>query len=333
MAKYEVENHFISIKTFFTINLPNFQGAFAVSATMKKVLISGGTGLVGEALQNHLKSAGNSVHVLTRTPSVKGQFFWNPETKEMDIAAFEGVDSLVHLAGAGIADKPWTPARKQIIIDSRTKSSATLLQAILKHKIPIKNFVSASAIGFYGSRTDGHKHVENEPAASDFLGYSVKKWEQSTSAFRNEGIRTVQLRIGVVLAKNGGALQKMTKVPILSPLGSGKQYIPFIHIDDLCKMFLFAIENKELNSVYNAVATEQINNKRFTQILAKKVKKIYLGLPVPAFVLKLVLGEMACIVLDGNAIRNDKILETGFSFQFDDAESALENIYSTIEKT
>ncbi len=292
---------------------------------MGKVLISGGSGLIGKRLSFLLRSKGYEVSILSRTHKNESEYLtyvWNIEKGTIDQAAFDQVEHIIHLSGSGIADKRWTEKRKQDIINSRVASTQLLLQNVKDLQIPLKTFISSSAIGYYGAVTSETIFDETSNPADDFLGKVCELWEQSAFQFAKENIRTVAIRTGIVLSKTGGALAKM-KTPVISPLGSGKQYMPWIHIDDLCNIYIKVIEDEKMSGVYNGVAPEHQTNTSFSKILAKAVKRPFLPIGVPAFLLKMIFGEMAAILLEGSRVSSQKIQDTEFSFQFPNLSSAL----------
>ena len=300
---------------------------------MKTVLITGGTGLVGSRLTDMLLAKGYAVAHLSRSsgknPHVK-TFLWNVEKGEIDENALLEADYLVHLAGAGIADKRWSAARKREISESRTKS--ILLIANKLENIPhhIQALVSASGISYYGMDTGAEKVSEQHGVGADFLADVRVAWEAAADAVATLGIRTVKLRTGIVLSNSGGALPQLA-LPIRwgvgAPLGSGKQYQSWIHIDDLCRLYIKAIEDNTMQGAYNAVAPNPITNAEFTQAVAKCLKRP-LWLPnIPAFFMKLLLGEMAAVVLGGNYILSQRIeQETDFQYLFTDLQKTLEDL-------
>lgn len=295
---------------------------------MKKVLISGGTGLIGKRLSTLLQSKGYEVRLLSRNKKAVSDyqtFLWNIEEGYIDELAFKDVDYIIHLAGAGISDRKWTKKRKKAIIDSRVLSTELLLQTISKLKTPVKAFISSSAIGYYGSITSDTIFEETHQPANDFLGEVCKQWEDAVFKYKDKNIRTVAIRTGIVLSKNGGALSKM-KTPIISPLGNGKQYMPWIHIDDLCEMYIKAIEDESMEGVFNGVSPEHQTNKSLSKILAKSLKKPFLPIGVPSFILKLVFGEMATILLNGSRVSSEKIKNAGFSYKHSTLINALEDL-------
>lgn len=297
-----------------------------------KILITGASGLVGSHLAPLLLEKGHAVAHLGRGKGNNSQvtyFRWNPEQNELDTAATEWADLVVNLAGAPVADKRWTEARKKTIIDSRVKGLRLMADAIKKQvKKPVA-LISASAVGIYGITTNEKIYSETDLPAADFFGDCCRQWETAADLFEEMQIRTVKLRIGVVLAKDGGALPKLAgpvKWGIGSPLGSGKQWIPWIHIDDLCAMFIKAIEDESLAGAYNAVGSQHTTNRMFVKAIGKTLKRPVFMPAVPAFALKLLLGEMAGIVTEGSRISNEKIRKTGFQFQYEKLEDALNNL-------
>lgn len=290
---------------------------------MAKILITGGTGLVGTKLTKLLIEKNHEVVILSRNPSQKNEFKWDIANNFIDEKAFENIDFIIHLAGAGIADERWSNERKKELIDSRVQSANLLFENIKKLKIPLKGFISASGIGYYGAVTSENIFDETSKPGNDFLAEICKKWEAAALQFEKEKIPVTILRTGVVLSSTGGALEKM-KTPIVTPLGSGKQYLPWIHMDDLCEMYLKAVENN-LHGIFNAVAPEFHTSYSFSKTLAKSIQKPFVGIPVPSFLLKIMFGEMAIILLEGSKISAKKIEKNGFSFRFKTLEKALDS--------
>ena len=291
---------------------------------MTTILITGGTGLVGQLLTSKLLAKNYTVRVLTRTPKNTNEFSWDISSGYIDEKVFKNLDYIIHLAGAGIAEKKWTESRKQEIIDSRTKSTKLLFDKVVELKINLKGFISASAIGYYGAVTSQKVFTEDDKSANDFLGNVCQLWEQSALEFNNINIPTVILRIGIVLSKKGGALEKM-KTPIISPIASGKQFLPWIHIEDLTDMFIFVLENN-LTGIYNAVAPETQTSFSFSKLLAKKSKKLFLPIGVPSFLLKLFFGEMSIILTTGSRVSSEKIKNAGYTFSYKTLKKSLDNL-------
>lgn len=299
---------------------------------MKNVLITGGTGLIGKHLSERLIQSGYRVSVLSRERNNNSKipvYAWDVEKKKIDNEALENVDYIVHLAGANISERRWTEKRKQLILDSRVKSSNLIFEELKKKNIKLKAFISASAVGYYGAVTSNKIFNETDFAPNDFLGETCRLWEQTTKQFENVGIRTVIIRAGIVLAKEDGALSKMmgpVKMGIGSAIGDGKQYIPWIHIDDICNIFIKAIEDDAMHGAYNAVSPDPKTNKEFTKTLAKVLNAPFWFPAIPAFALKLMFGKMSEIFLKGSRVSSDKISATGFQFRFPELEKALKNI-------
>jgi hypothetical protein len=298
----------------------------------KNILITGASGLVGSRLTERLLQKGYHVVHLGRakkqgkTPS----FRWDIVNGEIDADAFTGIDAIVHLAGAGVADKRWTEARKKEILESRTKSTALLFEKLKSGNHQVKTFVSASAMGYYGFVGDSKKEFfEDDAAGTDFLAQVTKQWEEEVDKISSLGIRTCKMRIGIVLSGKGGALKQMAapiKYGVGAPLGTGKQILPWIHIDDLCSMFIKAIEDDKLQGAYNATGASYCTNAELTKVIAKVLHKP-LWLPnVPGFVLKIMLGEMAEMVLSGSKVSSKSIQQAGFEFKFTDLEKAVADL-------
>ena len=298
---------------------------------MKKILIAGGTGFVGKKLIPFLVEKGYSIHVLTRKPSANSSknirfFQWEIERQYIDKKAFEGVEILINLTGANIGEKRWTEQRKKEIIDSRINSIDILYQYISENKFNINTFISSSAVGFYGAVTTDKTFVETSENGNDFLASVSQKWEDATLKFNDLGIRTVILRKGVILGKEGGMVKKLSplaKLGINVSLGSGKQYLPWIDIRDLVRLYDFFLSNAQLSGIYNAVATEQITMSDLSKALLQAFGKKSFLPNAPAFVIRLLFGEMAVMLLEGSKVSNEKLKTTGFSFEFDTIEKSL----------
>ena len=296
----------------------------------KNVLISGGSGFVGRSLTTLLLAKGYSVSILSRSEKQnKGDVFyykWDVAKQTIDDEAILKADYIIHLAGENIAEKRWTAKRKAAIIDSREKSTQLLYSVLKKHYKKLDAFVSASAVGIYGAVNGEEICTEYMKPANDFLGYTCQKWEDSIDFIENLNIRTVKIRTGLVLGKNDGFLKKLIplfKYRLGSALGSGKQYMPWIHVDDLCAIYLQAISDTSMEGPYNAAICDNTTNTIFSKTMAR-IYGYSIWLPnVPAFMLKLVMGEMANIVLTGRRVSSDKIEQTGFEFKYNNLEEAL----------
>ena len=305
---------------------------------MATVLITGGTGLVGKALGHALLEKGYTVIILSRQTNQQSAVanltyaIWDVEEQTIDKEAVTIADYIIHLAGAGVADKRWTKKRKQEIVLSRVESSKLIVESMKTIPNKVKSVISSSAIGWYGPDSvipNPQPFTENDPADDSFLGNTCKKWEESIDAVTQSGIRLVKLRTGIVLSKEGGALKefiKPLKFGIAAILGNGKQIISWIHINDLVSMFIAAIENENMNGVYNAVAPNPVSNKELTLQLVKSRNKFFIPVHVPSFILKIVLGEMSIEVLKSSTVSCEKIQGTGFTFDFPDIRTALENL-------
>lgn len=305
---------------------------------MQTVVITGGTGCIGKNLTQKLIAKNYKVIILSRnktTPSQQQKVsfaYWNVDKQLIDETAIENVDFIIHLAGAGIAEERWTKKRKQDIIDSRTKSSNLLINTLKKINHKPKAIISASAIGWYGENKNDIPFTENNLPAKDFLGNTCKQWEDSISKAETIGIRVVKLRTGIVLSKYGGAMKEFIK-PIkwcIAPiLGSGKQIISWIHIDDLCNQYIYAMEHEKLQGSFNAVAPTTINHKNFMLALVQKIKgKFYLPIHLPTFLLKIMLGKMSVEILKSTNVSSKKIEDAGFQYKYKTIDEALENLLS-----
>jgi uncharacterized protein len=293
----------------------------------KKILITGGTGLIGTRLSKMLFDRGYEVCLLTRKKKTHGtqSFVWNIDQHYIEPGAFAGVQAIVHLAGEGIADKPWTEARKEVLLTSRTKSTRLLYDELKLGNHKVKAVICASGINYYGVEDQSQPYREEDPAGKDFLADLTRKWEAEEDKLA-ELVRVCKVRTSTVLSKKGGALQRLAE-PVRwyvgAPLGSGEQYMNWIHIDDLCAIYIRLIEDETLRGAYNAVTPTPVTNREFTQALARVLKKP-LWLPaVPEFALKLIVGELSYILLKGGRASADKIERTGFKFSFPDLEGAM----------
>ena len=299
---------------------------------MATVLITGGTGLVGKHLCKHLKNAGYDVAILSQVRYNKSEFpiyYWNWKKQEIDEVALQNSDFIIHLAGANIANQRWSNQRKKLIVDSRVKSAEFLHKKIKELHLSPTAFISASAVGYYGMETSQKIFKESNTPSTDFLGQTCRLWEKAATNTYDSRIRTTLIRTGIVLTQNDGALAKMLqpiKLGAISAIGNGKQYMPWIHIDDLCAIFLKAITDPRMHGAYNATAPEHHTNKSFTKAIAKSLgKKMWLP-NLPAFLLKLTLGEMANMLLFGSRTSSKKIIDKGFQFKFPTLERALKSL-------
>ena len=307
---------------------------------METVLLTGGTGTIGKQLTAHLLKKGYNVIIVTRKippgNSVKtgvSYASWNINEQRMDTAALQKADHIIHLAGAGVVDKRWSTQYKKEILDSRTKSSELLINSMNKIDNKIKTLVSASAIGWYGPDTTSSQQygfTEDVLPNNDFLGTTCRLWEESVDHASSLGKRVVKLRTGIVLSRHGGALEEFKK-PLrfgtAAILSSGKQIVSWIHVDDLCRMYTEAIQNPLISGAYNAVAPGPVSNKTLTLQLAKTIRNnSFIPVHVPAFVLKLMLGESSIEVLKSCTVSCKKIKDAGFTFLYPSIEVALNDL-------
>jgi uncharacterized protein (TIGR01777 family) len=297
-----------------------------------KILVSGGTGLVGQELVKVLAIRGHETLILTRNisqGSLQNYFHWDPKKDQFDISALDDVDCLIHLAGAGISKGRWTKKRKETLHNSRIASAKFLHRKCLELKVSPKYFISCSAIGWYGGINDLEPKTEDMNAYPDFLGNMCADWEAAADLFKNIGCQVSKLRLGLVLSNGGGALPIISfpvKYGIGSVLGSGKQSMPWIHLEDLCAIFIHLVEGLLPHSIYNAVSPNCVTNKEFTRCIAKTLNRP-LWLPnVPSFILRILFGEMSLILLKGSPVSANKLSDYGFSFQFPQLSDALCNL-------
>lgn len=296
----------------------------------KNVLISGGTGFIGKHLTDLLIGKGYTVSVLSRSrkQNTADVFYykWDVSAGFIDEEAVLKADYIIHLAGENIAEKRWTKERKEAIVQSREQSIKLIYDVLKKNNKKLDAFVSASGVGIYGAINGSEICNENTAPANDFLGTTCQKWEAAADTIASLGIRTVKIRTGLVLGKDDGFLKKLTpifKFRLGSALGSGKQYMPWIHVDDLCAIYLEALNNGTMNGAYNAAIYDNTTNATFSKTLAK-IYGYSLWLPnVPAFLIQLAMGEMAQIILTGRRVSSIKIEETGFKFRFTTLKEAL----------
>ncbi len=303
---------------------------------MDTVLITGGTGLIGTALSGFLVSRGFQVIILSRNPksyrsNSPGISYaaWNPDENSANEEAFRQARYVIHLAGAGVADKPWTDKRKLEIVESRTKSSALLVKAMSRIPNKIEAVVSASAIGWY-KQNPSRPSVETDPPDTGFLGETCRAWEDSVKPIRDLGKRLVILRTGIVLSPAGGAFPEFARpvrFGIAGILGNGKQIISWIHIEDICRLYMEAMQNEAWSGIYNAVAPNPVNNKTFTLELARKMKgSFFIPMPVPDFILRFKLGDRSEEVLKSSNVSADKLKHQGFQFIFPTIDTAFRDL-------
>lgn len=296
----------------------------------KNVLLTGGTGFIGKHLTDVLIDNGFTVSVLSRSArentSLITYYKWNLKSNYINEEAILQADYIIHLAGEGIVEKRWTKERKKVIIESRVQPIDLICSILKKNNKSLDAFISASAIGIYGAVTSPEICTEDSAPANDFLGKTCQEWEQAVDKIGALGIRTVKVRTGIVLGKNEGFLKKVApgfKIGFGTVLGTGKQYLPWIHVEDLCAIYLKAITDQNLRGPYNACITDNTTNLTFSKTLANLFGYTIWLPKIPPFILKLVMGKMSAAVLEGQRVSSEKIKKTGFEFQFTDLEKAL----------
>jgi len=298
---------------------------------MKKiVLITGANGMLAKHLAKQMEEE-YSVRFLTRKKTQINEYLWDLENNYIDPRALKDVHIIIHLAGSSIAEKRWTKKRKQLILSSRIDSAHLILETLKKHKITIDLFISASAIGYYGTTTTDEIFNEESQQGNDFLSSVCSKWEDATHTFKSSNVanRIAIMRIGIILAHNDGALKKIArpiKYGLGAVLGNGKQYMPWIHIQDLCRAFKFIIINEQLKGIFNVVSPEHITNVELTKRIGKVLNRPILFPPIPTFIIRGLFGEMGIILLNGSRVSSDKIRSKGFSFNYEHINDALNDV-------
>ncbi|MCX2481299.1 TIGR01777 family oxidoreductase [Pedobacter sp. MC2016-15] len=298
------------------------------------ILLTGATGMLGKELIKSLLENGYQVSILSRKPAEIRNvqvFLWDVTKREIDKRCLQGVSTIIHLAGENIAKEKWTDKRKKEIIDSRVESARLLFDTLSSEPNQVKNFISAAAVGFYGNRGDEILREES-PAGRDFMAECCSQWEEAADQFKQAGLRVVKIRTGVVLSKDDGALPQMS-VPVKffvgAPLGTGKQWIPWIHHSDMTQIYLHALKDQSIQGTYNACAPFPVTNKTLTKAIAKALHRPVWPFNVPVFVMKTILGEMSAVVLNSTNTSAQKLLDTGFIFSYTQLEDALSDIYGS----
>jgi uncharacterized protein (TIGR01777 family) len=295
-----------------------------------KILLVGGTGLIGSFLKNKLIEEGYTVNILSRRKSKDSQtFLWNNDEEYIDLAAFKGVSGIINLTGANIAEGRWTEKRKEILYNSRILSTRLLFETIKKNKVALDFFINSSAIGYYGTKKSTKIFKEDNVSGSDFLAKICIDWETEALRFNELNIRTIIVRTGIVLTKHKGAFEKIKlpiKFGILPIFGDGKQVFSWIHIDDLIAVFMNSITNKNYIGPYNAVAPINNTYLEFNRKIAEVLQKKVITIKIPTFMLRLIFGELTETLTNGNQIAVEKLSNNGFNFKFKDLDSALSNL-------
>ena len=294
------------------------------------VLITGANGILAKQLAEFLKYD-YSIRFLTRKVKSENEFYWDIDKRYVDPNALFGVNHIIHLAGTSIADKRWTKNSKRDIIESRVDSAVLIQEELIKQESVISSFISASAIGYYGTKTTETILTEESPKGTDFLSDVCDKWELIAESFKLKKIaeQASILRIGIILSQNGGLLQKIKK-PIKyylgAVLGDGKQYIPWIHIYDLCIMIKYILDNKNVHGTFNAVSPDYVTNYEISNLIAQKLNRTIILPNIPKFIIRIFFGEMSVIILEGTRVSPDKIINSGFIFKFNKLRKALNNL-------
>ncbi|MBK1896927.1 TIGR01777 family oxidoreductase [Chryseobacterium paridis] len=294
------------------------------------VLITGANGMVARELSKNLEKD-YTVRFLTRKKNKANEYEWDIHKGTIDESAFENISHVIHLAGANISEKRWSEERKKEIISSRIDAAKLILDTLKKKNIRLKSFISASAVGIYGAQTSQNIYAEDDEKANDFLGKVVRLWEAAADEFLKENIaeRVVKIRTSIVLSEKEGALNKMAvpiKFGIGSPIGTGKQYMPWIHLTDMCRIYEFALKNPHVHGAYNSASPQHTTNENFTEKIAEVLHKPLFMPNIPAFILKLLFGELSVALLEGSRVDSQKIQDAGFQFQYPDLKNALQDL-------
>jgi len=298
---------------------------------MKTILITGGSGMIGSRLSEILFEKGYNVIWLSRERNMNAeipQYRWNYQKNEIDKEALEKANVIIHLAGSNLGKGLWTPRKKQQIVESRVQTTKMLLGTVMLMSKRPEAFISASAVGYYGMHTSNKIYTEeDQPAQNDFLSSTCKKWEAAALGFHEElGIRTVVLRTAFVISNDNEGFKKMkmlTKFGMGASFGNGKQYMSWIYLEDLCNMYVKAVENKLMHGIYNAVAPQHVTNAEFTRALAKELHRPLFFPNIPSFLMRLIMGKSAGMVLEGSRVSSQKILSTGYQFLYPSVNEAI----------
>lgn len=305
---------------------------------MKTVLITGGSGMIGKRLSDLLIEKGYKVIWLSRERFKNAKiprYRWDYRKNEIDIEALEQADIIVHLAGYSLGEDSWTRHKKQVIVESRVQTSKLLLDTCKSINKTLEAFISASAVGYYGMVTDDKIYTESDkPARNDFLSRTCKKWESAAFRFDEElSVRTVAIRTAFVISGQSDAFKKMTlpvRIGLGAPLGRGSQYFNWIHLDDICGIYIKAIEDVNMNGVYNAASLEYTTNAEFMKKMAKAMNRPFFMPKIPSFLIRLIMGESSGMVLEGSRISSQKIVDEGFEFSFPTSDQAIKDSISNL---
>jgi uncharacterized protein (TIGR01777 family) len=297
-----------------------------------RILIAGGTGFIGKELVAKLVDLGYHVHLLTRNANRVSSanityFLWNIDEDYIDTKAFENVTTIINLTGANISEKRWTTERKLEIINSRIKPLELIYKYVYNNKNTVKQLISSSAVGYYGAYTTDEIYTEDSSSGDDFIASVCKLWESKALAFNALGIATVILRKGVVIGFNDGIYKKVapfSKRGLSISVGKGNHYLPWIDIRDLVNLYLYFIYNPDKKGVYNTVSNEYCTMNNFSDALLKSFHKQKITPNIPQFLLKVALGEMAVMLLEGSRISNTKLLDIGFQFTYKTIDESVQ---------
>lgn len=299
---------------------------------MKTILITGGSGMIGSRLSQMLVVKGYKVIWLSRERNIKAEiprYSWDYRKGEVDTDALEQADIVVHLAGSNLGNDSWSGRNKQKIVESRVLTAKLLLETYKSLNIQPDVFISASAVGYYGMYTDDSIFTEeDQPARNDFLSRTCQKWESAAFQFQEElGVRVIALRTSFVISKDSDAFKKMilpTRFGLGAPMGNGKQFMNWIHINDLCNLYIKSIEDDSMSGIYNATAPEYTTNKEFMRTVANELKRPYMIPRIPSFLLKLTMGESSGMILEGSRVSPQKAIDSGFNFLYPTAKEAIQ---------
>lgn len=299
---------------------------------MSTILITGGSGLIGTALVPKLLDAGHQVRIIGRKAkrsSIVPSFEWDLRAMTMDVAALDGVTHIIHLAGAGIADERWTLGRKQEILESRVMPLKLLADELRRQDQRLEAIISASGIGYYGAVTSDNIFEEDDAPADDFLGRTCQLWEEAISLFDGIATREVRVRTGIVLDTNGGALPKLmmpARYGLAATLGSGRQWMPWLHVDDLCRIYQWAVENTTMAGAYNAVALEHVTQRQLLAEISSIARKPFFLPGVPVALARMALGEMSVMLTEGSRVSGQRLTDLGFEFIHPGLRGALKDL-------
>jgi len=299
---------------------------------MATILITGGTGLIGSRLTPMLQAAGHQVRIIGRTARRNAKvatFAWDLKAMTMDAAALDGVTHIIHLAGAGIADARWTASRKEEIITSRVMPIKLLADTLKARQQHIEAFITASGVGYYGAVTTAHIYKEDDAPAEDFLGKTCQLWEDAVQLFDDIADREARIRTGIVLDAKGGALPKLmppAKFGMAASLGNGRQWMPWIHVDDICRIYLQAVEDAGFSGAFNAVAPQHATQHQLLAEISGALRKPFFLPGVPSVVLRAAMGDMAQMLTEGSRISADQLMDAGFVFNYPELKGALADL-------